>query len=406
MSSFSPEAGVTGPTGATGPSLSAVLFPTAPLIDLFGRVPLGDDYITPFRDGTAVSLSGAGQVVGNGNFCDCLDSSTSYVGGELEQYITVATINSASSAAEQVMFFFADSIVAASFNGYTVEMHSQTTACIIKRFTAGVSAAGPVCSNAQTLVNGDITGVQIVRNGTTVVFKIFRNGTLTETVTDVTPPAAVATTTTPLFFGFEVGNQASIRLASYGGGASVALGVGATGPTGVTGATGVTGTATGPTGVTGSPPDITVVGGRSIFRQSADVVVASTTLANLTGLVFTFVANAVYVIDLYLRATSTATGTGFGLALDTSVAVDYVGLHFLHQLAVAGTVTAGDSIADNTSRGLTSAVIATASQNFLRGRGIVDATTNGGTAQLTGQSETGTSVTFKADSYMIVQRVA
>jgi hypothetical protein len=149
-----------------------------------------------------------------------------------------------------------------------------------------------------------------------------------------------------------------------------------------------------------------VIGGRSVFRQSADVTVATTTLTNLTGLVFTFVANQVYVIDLYLRATSAAATTGYGLAFDTSVAVDYVGLQFLHQLATTGTVSGGDSIADATSRGLSSGVPAITVQNTIQGSGILDAAASGGTCQLQGQAEVAASVTFKADSYMVVTRVA
>lgn len=193
-------------------------------------------------------------------------------------------------------------------------------------------------------------------------------------------------------------------------GATGATGItGPAGPTGVTGVTGATGPS-GPIGVTGGTgptgPTITSIGGRSIFNLSGDVTVATLTLTNLTGMVFTMVANATYVIDLYLRATSAAATTGYGFAIDTSVAVDYVGLSFLHQLATGGTVSGGDSIADATSRGLSSGVPAITVVNFIQGSAIVDVAGTGGTAQLMGQPEVAASVTFKAGSSMIVTRVA
>jgi hypothetical protein len=143
----------------------------------------------------------------------------------------------------------------------------------------------------------------------------------------------------------------------------------------------------------------------AVVRQAADVAVAGTTLVN-TDLVFTFVANGVYLIDLFLLAQAAATTTGFGYAFDTSVAVTTVALTFVHTLANTGTVSGGQSRADATATGLSSGVDTINVPVFVNGKGILVAGGTGGTARLQARSEVAAASTFKANSVMRVHRVA
>jgi hypothetical protein len=145
----------------------------------------------------------------------------------------------------------------------------------------------------------------------------------------------------------------------------------------------------------------------SVTKQAADLSNSSNTVPSATDMVFTFVANGVYLIDLFLMATSAAATTGYGFALDTSVAVTTVGVHFNHVLANTGTLSGGNSIADNTPLGISSGVATLATLTPITGMGILVASGTGGTATLTFRSEvSAASVTLKANSAMRVHRIA
>jgi hypothetical protein len=149
----------------------------------------------------------------------------------------------------------------------------------------------------------------------------------------------------------------------------------------------------------------TLFGWTAIPRQAADVTNATTTPVN-TDLVFTFEANSTYVIDLYLLSTAAATTTGFGFAFDTSVVVTVNALTFEHQLAAAGTLTGGDSIADDTVRGLSSGVPVAGALVMSLGKGTIISGANGGTCRLRFRPEVAASATFKAGSVMRVMKAA
>lgn len=204
-----------------------------------------------------------------------------------------------------------------------------------------------------------------------------------------------------------------------GSAATVAVGTVATGAAGSQAAVTNRGTAnaaildftipkgdTGAAGSGGVPTTIATVGGIECFRQTADLTNATTNNANLPGLVFNFVANAVYVIDLFLMATSGAATTGYGFNFDVSAAVNFGGLFFEHALATAGTTTGGDAIADAASRGLSSGVPAITVVNMIAGKGILVTSANPGTCQLTFRPEVAATATCKANSVMRVQRVS
>jgi hypothetical protein len=153
--------------------------------------------------------------------------------------------------------------------------------------------------------------------------------------------------------------------------------------------------------------DLTVVGGYSTFVLAGDDTAgASTANRNATGLVWTMLPNATYIIDLYMLYVPTLATTGIGFAFDTSVAVTANGLTFEHQLAAVGTLTGGDAIADATSRGLSSGAPTNATATPIMGMGMVKAAGTGGTCQLIWRPEVAAAAVLKAGSTMRVMRVA
>jgi hypothetical protein len=141
------------------------------------------------------------------------------------------------------------------------------------------------------------------------------------------------------------------------------------------------------------------------LRLAADVTNATTTPAVVTGLAFDFEANSTYVVELFALCTSAAATTGYGFALDTSVAVNGVGFFFVHQLANAGTVTGGSSLADNTATGVSSGVPAITVANPVIGSGILISGATPGNAQLRFRPEVAASATCKAGTVLRVMKV-
>jgi hypothetical protein len=141
------------------------------------------------------------------------------------------------------------------------------------------------------------------------------------------------------------------------------------------------------------------------LKLAADVTNATTTPAVVTGLAFDFEANSTYVVELFALCTSAAATTGYGFALDTSVAVNGVGFFFVHQLANAGTVTGGSSLADNTATGVSSGVPAITVANPVIGSGILISGATPGNAQLRFRPEVAASATCKAGTVLRVMKV-
>jgi hypothetical protein len=176
---------------------------------------------------------------------------------------------------------------------------------------------------------------------------------------------------------------------------------GPTGPIGPQGPEGPQGPA-GSTGPQGPPGPSAYV---AVVKQAADVSNSATTRVN-TDLVFSFDPGGVYAVDLYLLVTSAATTTGLALAFDTSVAVTVNTLTFKHQLATTGTLTGGDSIADDTPRGISSGVPVASALVPVPAKGLIVAGATAGTARLRFASEvSGSAVVFKANSAMTVTKI-
>jgi len=142
------------------------------------------------------------------------------------------------------------------------------------------------------------------------------------------------------------------------------------------------------------------------LRLAGDITNATVTPTNLTGMAFTYETNSFYVFEMFMLCTSGAATTGYGFALDVSTAITSMGLFFEHQLATGGTVSGGDSIADNVSRGLSSGVPAITVVNPVMGHGILLTGANTGTAQFTFRPEVAYMATCKAGSVIRVMKIA
>ena len=152
--------------------------------------------------------------------------------------------------------------------------------------------------------------------------------------------------------------------------------------------------------------DVTRNSWETVKRQGADVTQASAAFATNSDLDFAFVANGVYVVELYLVMRSSLATAGFRLALDTSVAVSINAIEFQHVLANTGTITAGHSRADATATGMSSGVDTINVDIPVLGGGILVASGNAGPAELAYGPEVAATATLRANSVMRVQRVA
>lgn len=152
----------------------------------------------------------------------------------------------------------------------------------------------------------------------------------------------------------------------------------------------------------GSDPFATFTG-----ALAADVSTgANVTPVDVTGLVFNFVANGKYLIEVFGAGRSAAATTGWGIQLNTSVAVASVWMRFQHQLANTGTLTGGSSIADDASVGVSSGVPTLNVDCPFYASGVLIAGANPGTAQLRWRSEVAAVSTVRAGTMMRVQRVS
>lgn len=132
---------------------------------------------------------------------------------------------------------------------------------------------------------------------------------------------------------------------------------------------------------------------------------ANVTPVNVTGLVFTFAANKNYVIELFGTISAPAATTGIGLQFDVSAAVTQVAMTFFHQLANTGTLTGGNSIADDASAGVSTGIAANGAIVPVYASGILRSGANIGTAQLRLRSEVAAVSTIKAGTIMRVREL-
>ena len=134
---------------------------------------------------------------------------------------------------------------------------------------------------------------------------------------------------------------------------------------------------------------------------------ANTTPVNLTGLVFTYAASSVYLIELVGATRAALTTTGNRFALNVSSAVTRVGLMIAQQLANTGTLTGAQSIADDASAGTTSGRPTANVDTPVLGQGyLVTGAGQSGTAQLRFISETTAVATCMAGFILRVTKVS
>lgn len=132
---------------------------------------------------------------------------------------------------------------------------------------------------------------------------------------------------------------------------------------------------------------------------------ANVTPVTLTGLVFSYEANSTYRIWFMGRVQPVAATTGCGFQFDLSSAVTAINVLFFHQLANAGTLSGGHSIADDASVGVSSGLPATSTYP-VTGHGLLVTGANAGTAQLRFRSETTAVITALAGLTLVVEKVA
>jgi hypothetical protein len=132
---------------------------------------------------------------------------------------------------------------------------------------------------------------------------------------------------------------------------------------------------------------------------------ANTTPVSVSGAVFTYAASATYRIWVMGRLNSAAATTGAGIQFDLSSAVTAIDVQFFHQLASAGTLTGGHSIADDTSVGVSSGVPAGPIDVPITAFGLLVTGANTGTCQLRLRSETTAVTELLAGTVMIVERI-
>jgi hypothetical protein len=144
-----------------------------------------------------------------------------------------------------------------------------------------------------------------------------------------------------------------------------------------------------------------------LAATSGDITTAAdTNPVDVTNIVFTYVANAYYIMEIFGIYQAAANTTGFGLQWNVSTAVTTVTQTFYHQLANTGTLSGGSSIADDASVGVSSGFPTNATNVPIHGAGILIPGNNTGTCQLRLRSEVAAAATLKAGTIVRVERIA
>lgn len=133
---------------------------------------------------------------------------------------------------------------------------------------------------------------------------------------------------------------------------------------------------------------------------------ADTNPVDVTGLVFNYAANSLYVAEVFGSTRAAAATTGVGLHLNTSSAVTSVWGQFSHQLANTGTVTGGSTIADDASVGVSSGRPSANTDTPFYFSCLLKSGANTGTAQLRLMSEVAAVSTIMAGTFMRVYKKA
>lgn len=132
---------------------------------------------------------------------------------------------------------------------------------------------------------------------------------------------------------------------------------------------------------------------------------ANTTPVDVSGAVFTYVANAVYKIWVMGRINATAATTGIGVHFNVSTAITDINAQTVHPLATSGTLSLGYSISDDASEGVSSGVPAGPLDVPFETVALFRPGNNTGTCQLRIRSETTAVTEVLAGCTMVVERL-
>lgn len=138
----------------------------------------------------------------------------------------------------------------------------------------------------------------------------------------------------------------------------------------------------------------------TVVKKSADQTNATTTLANVTGMLVPLLANTDYWIEGLFVMRSSATTTGFKFAFDVPAGAALVVGNYLHVLAATGTLTGGGQRADAVNAGLTSGVDTANADVLVPACFLIRNGPNAGNAQLMFAAEAAGTVTFRQGSPM------
>lgn len=154
-----------------------------------------------------------------------------------------------------------------------------------------------------------------------------------------------------------------------------------------------------------APPTFASLLTQVFTLESDQATAANINPVTLTGLSFSYAVNSVYRIWFMGRVSPSAATTGCGFQFDLSSAVTDISLQFFHQLANTGTLSGGNSIADDASVGFSSGLPGT-SNYPVTGFGLLRTTGNTGTAQLRFRSETTAVITARAGFTLVVEKIS
>lgn len=132
---------------------------------------------------------------------------------------------------------------------------------------------------------------------------------------------------------------------------------------------------------------------------------ANTTPISLTGQVWTYEANSVYMFKWVGGVVATSSNTGCGFQILTSGAITAINMSFFHQLNNNGTLTGGSSTASDVSLGVSSGIPTNNAIVPIVGHGVLITGATTGTAQLRFRSEVNAIMTAKAGLTLVVEKI-
>jgi hypothetical protein len=138
---------------------------------------------------------------------------------------------------------------------------------------------------------------------------------------------------------------------------------------------------------------------------SSESTAANTTPIALTGMTFSYEANATYKIEIIGAVSSVAVTTGYAFSLDINSAITAIYLTGFSQLANAGTLVAFSQIADAVNTGLANGVPTANTAVPVSASGILITSSNSGTAQLQYRSEVAAVTTCLSGTALIVTKI-